>query len=58
MRAILLRLWRLCLLCAFLATPAWGGQLYTFAIVPHYTPVDIGLRWTPLLKRLAGLRSA
>lgn len=52
MRAILLRLWRLCLLCAFLATPAWGGQLYTFAIVPHYTPVDIGLRWTPLLKRL------
>lgn len=28
------------------------SQTYTLSIVPQYTPVDIGLRWTPLLKRL------
>jgi len=27
-------------------------QTFTISIVPQYTPVDIGQRWTPLLKRL------
>ncbi|MEW5789754.1 MAG: phosphate/phosphite/phosphonate ABC transporter substrate-binding protein [Pseudomonadota bacterium] len=29
-----------------------AGGVYTLAVVPQFTPVDLGLRWTPLLKRL------
>lgn len=46
---------RLSLIVAFwvaLAAPSWGGQAYTFTIVPQFSAVDVGLRWTPLLKRL------
>ena len=32
--------------------PAWGAT-YTLAVVPQYTAVDIGLRWAPVLERLA-----
>ncbi len=32
--------------------PAWAEQTYSFAIVPQFTPVEIGKRWTPLLNRL------
>jgi len=31
---------------------AAGGQTFTLSVVPQFTPVDIGLRWTPLLQRL------
>lgn len=31
---------------------AWAGQVYTISVVPQFTPVDIGTRWTPLLARL------
>lgn len=27
-------------------------QTYTIAVVPQFTPIDVGMRWTPLLKRL------
>lgn len=29
-----------------------ASQTYTLSVVPQFTPVDIGLRWTPLLQRL------
>jgi phosphonate transport system substrate-binding protein len=33
--------------------PASGAsQTFTLSVVPQFTPVDIGLRWTPLLHRL------
>lgn len=31
---------------------AWAGQVYTISVVPQFTPVDIGTRWSPLLARL------
>lgn len=31
---------------------ATGGQTFTLSVVPQFTPVDIGIRWTPLLQRL------
>jgi len=31
---------------------AWAEQVYTLSVVPQFTPVDIGLRWTPLLTYL------
>jgi phosphonate transport system substrate-binding protein len=45
-------LFRWILLGLALTSPARAGQVYTFAIVPQFAPVDIGIRWTPLLKRL------
>lgn len=30
----------------------WAGQVYTLAVVPQFTPVDIGLRWSPVLAYL------
>lgn len=36
----------------FLLSSAWAGPLYTLSVVPQFTPVDIGLRWTPLLEKL------
>ncbi len=44
---------------AFVLPAAAGQTYYSIAIVPQFTPVDIGIRWTPLLKRLerdAGLK--
>lgn len=29
-----------------------ASQTFTLSVVPQFTPVDIGLRWTPLLQRL------
>lgn len=40
------------LLLALLASPAWAQTVYTLAVVPQFNPVDIGLRWTPLLQRI------
>ncbi len=40
-----------CLL-SFLLTPAFAGQVYILSVVPQFTPVDIGLRWAPLLAYL------
>lgn len=31
---------------------ARAGQTYVVAVVPQFTPVEIGIRWTPLLKHL------
>jgi phosphonate transport system substrate-binding protein len=31
---------------------AWAGQVYTLSVVPQFTPVDIGLRWSPVLAYL------
>jgi phosphonate transport system substrate-binding protein len=43
----------LCLLAIALCFPsAWAGQVYTLSVVPQFTPVDIGLRWSPLLAYL------
>ena len=49
---VLLRL--LLPLLALMAIPAGNASAtaYTIAIVPQFTPLDIGLRWTPLLDRL------
>lgn len=54
MKALHLTLRRLGLLILGLAlvVPAWAGKTYSIAIVPQFTPVDIGIHWTPLLKRL------
>ncbi len=41
------------ILLTLLATASFSaGQTYTLSVVPQFTPVDIGLRWTPLLQRL------
>ena len=45
-------LFRIVLLGLLLISPVRAGQTYTFSVVPQFTPVDIGIRWTPLLKRL------
>lgn len=44
----------LCLaLTALSPLHAFGAsQTFTLSVVPQFTPVDIGLRWTPLLQRL------
>jgi len=40
-------------LAALLPMQAFGAnQTFTLSVVPQFTPVDIGLRWTPLLQRL------
>ncbi|OYY93149.1 MAG: hypothetical protein B7Y41_12545 [Hydrogenophilales bacterium 28-61-23] len=40
-------------LIALLPMRAIGAsQIFTLSVVPQFTSVDIGLRWTPLLKRL------
>lgn len=49
---MLLTLFRLFLFALALVSPAGAGQVYTMTVVPQFTPVDIGIRWTPLLKRL------
>ncbi len=36
----------------FLLPSAWAGQVYTLSVVPQFTPVDIGLRWSPILAYL------
>ncbi len=41
------------LLTALLSVQAgMAGQTFTLSVVPQFTPVDIGLRWKPLLERL------
>ncbi len=40
------------LLLMFWLPAAWAGQVYTLSVVPQYTPVDIGTRWSPLLAHL------
>lgn len=42
----------LIVLCAFLLSPASAGQIYTLSVVPQFTPVDIGVRWSPVLEYL------
>lgn len=42
----------LALVLCLLLPPAWAGQVYTLSVVPQFTPVDIGLRWSPLLVEL------
>lgn len=43
----------ICLLIALLPVRAGAEKLtFTISVVPQFTPVDIGVRWTPLLKRL------
>lgn len=39
-------------LCLLPLPGAWAGQVYTLSVVPQFTPVDIGLRWSPLLAYL------
>ncbi len=48
MRHVLIRLFALLLWLP----AAWAGQVYTISVVPQFTPVDIGTRWSPLLARL------
>ena len=48
LRALLL----LCLLAPLSANAQTSRQTFTLSVVPQYTPVDIGLRWTPLLRHL------
>lgn len=36
----------------FLLPGAWAGQVFTLSVVPQFTPVDIGMRWSPLLAYL------
>lgn len=45
-------MYRLLLLLLFVSAHTWAQTTYTLAIVPQYTTVDIGLRWTPLLDRI------
>lgn len=40
------------LLIALCPTFALAQTTYTLSVVPQYTTVDIGLRWTPLLERI------
>lgn len=40
------------LLALALVCPSEAGQAYSFSVVPQFAPVDIGMRWSPLLKRL------
>lgn len=42
----------LALVLCLLLPPAWAGQVYTLSVVPQFTPVDIGLRWSRLLAHL------
>lgn len=42
----------LVILASLGASLAWAGPVYTLAVVPQFTTVDIGLRWTPLLDRI------
>jgi hypothetical protein len=43
----------LIILLALLSPRAFAtSQSFTLSIVPQFTPVDIGMRWAPLLKRL------
>lgn len=40
------------ILACLLACSVHASPTYTLSVVPQFTPVDIGLRWTPLLRRL------
>ena len=42
----------LCLLVPLSANAQTSRQTFTLSVVPQFTPVDIGLRWTPLLRHL------
>jgi phosphonate transport system substrate-binding protein len=42
----------LTLVLALCLPAAWAGQVYTLSVVPQFTPVDIGLRWSPVLAYL------
>ncbi len=42
----------LLLLVSIIATPVWAETVYSLAVVPQFTTIDIGLRWTPLLERI------
>jgi phosphonate transport system substrate-binding protein len=51
--AMLLRvLLLLCLIAPLSANAQTSRQTFTLSVVPQFTPVDIGLRWTPLLRHL------
>jgi len=45
-------LWLTLLALCFQSPLALAGMMYNIAIVPQFTAVDIGIRWTPLLERL------
>jgi phosphonate transport system substrate-binding protein len=45
-------LFLLCLLAPLSANAQTSRQTFTLSVVPQFTPVDIGLRWTPLLRHL------
>lgn len=45
-------LWLALLPLCLLPFQALAGMMYNIAIVPQFTAVDIGIRWTPLLERL------
>ena len=47
-RALLL----FCLLASLPVNAQTSRQAFTLSVVPQFTPVDIGLRWTPLLRHL------
>jgi phosphonate transport system substrate-binding protein len=52
--ARLLALAYLALIALLAGAPSLASQsVYTLAVVPQYTTVDIGQRWTPLLDRIA-----
>ena len=40
------------LLVCLVSSSARAETVYTLAVVPQFTSVDIGLRWTPLLERI------
>jgi len=46
------RLALLLLLLVFLAPKAWPETVFTLAIVPQFTAVDIGQRWAPLVEHI------
>lgn len=43
---------KLLLLSMLWPLQAWAQATYTLGIVPQFSTVDIGLRWTPLLERI------
>lgn len=43
---------RVALVWLALVSGAAPGQVFSLSVVPQFTPVDIGLRWTPVLARI------
>jgi phosphonate transport system substrate-binding protein len=43
---------RVALVWLALVSGAAPGQVFSLSVVPQFTPVDIGLRWAPLLTRI------